>query len=64
MKFAFSLLMTLGLTINLPAQNSINNYKYIILPKKFEFLSQADQYRLNTQTRFLLKKKAHSDVIF
>jgi hypothetical protein len=57
MKFAFSLLMTLGLTINLPAQNSINNYKYIILPKKFEFLSQADQYRLNTQTRYLLKKK-------
>ena len=35
---------------------SVNDYKYVLLPTKFDFLSKDDQYRLNTQARFLLKK--------
>lgn len=39
------------------AQNSINNYKYIIVPSKFDFLKQADKYQTSSLTHFLLKKK-------
>jgi hypothetical protein len=39
------------------AQTTINNYKYVIVPEKFSFLKQNDQYRLNTLTRALLQDK-------
>ncbi len=29
------------------AQKDINNYKYIIVPKKFDFSKSEDQYQLN-----------------
>jgi hypothetical protein len=38
------------------AQNDINNYKYIMVPKKFDFLSSEDQYQLNSLTKFLFNK--------
>ncbi|TPN81330.1 hypothetical protein [Aquimarina algicola] len=38
------------------AQKSVNDYKYVIIPKKFEFLSKEDQYQLNSMTKFLLNK--------
>lgn len=37
------------------AQKSLNNYKYIFVPSKFDFLDKADAYRLNTLTRILFK---------
>ena len=40
-------------TVN--AQKDINNYKYVLLPQKFDFLKEVDQYRLNTRARYLLK---------
>ena len=38
------------------AQSNLNNYKYVIVPKKFEFLKEANQYRLNELTEFLFNK--------
>lgn len=38
------------------AQNSLNDYKYVVVPHHFEFVKGKDAYRLNTITRFLFKK--------
>ena len=35
---------------------SVNDYKYAIVPSKFEFLKDKDQYRLNTLTKMLMEK--------
>jgi hypothetical protein len=43
-------------TYSVNAQKNINSYKYVLLPQKFDFLKKEDQYRMNTRTRFLLKK--------
>ena len=42
---------------NLYAQNNINGYKYIIVPKKFDFQKTADKYQLNSLTKFLFNKE-------
>lgn len=39
------------------SQNSINNYKYVIVPARFSFLKQDDQYSLNSLTKSLLQNK-------
>ena len=39
------------------SQSNLNNYKYVIVPKKFEFLKTADQYQMNSLTKFLLEKE-------
>ncbi|MBQ0767911.1 MAG: hypothetical protein KBT58_01355 [Bizionia sp.] len=38
------------------AQNNINNYKYVIVPNSFEFLSSPNEYRLNELSKFLFEK--------
>jgi len=35
---------------------SINDYQYVIVPIKFDFLKEKDQFRLNTNTKFMLQK--------
>ncbi|QTE23981.1 hypothetical protein [Polaribacter cellanae] len=37
-------------------QKKIKNYKYIVVPEKFEFLKKADQYQTSSLTKFLLEK--------
>lgn len=37
-------------------QSDIDNYKYAILPQKFDFFKKADHFKLNTLTRYLFKK--------
>ncbi|MDB9874356.1 hypothetical protein OAC97_03765 [Flavobacteriaceae bacterium] len=39
------------------SQTSLNNYKYVSVPEKFDFLKSNDQYQLNSLTVFLLKKE-------
>ena len=39
------------------SQNTINNYKYVVVPEKFSFLKQNDQYLLNSLTKALLQDK-------
>jgi hypothetical protein len=38
------------------AQNDINSYKYIIVPKKYDFSKSEDEYQLNSLTKFLFNK--------
>ena len=35
---------------------SVNDYQYVIVPIKFNFLKENDKYRLNTLTKLLLQK--------
>lgn len=53
----YLLLLILALPFLSIAQNTINNYKYVLVPEKFNFLKQNDQYRLNTLTKLLLEEK-------
>lgn len=38
-------------------QQTINNYKYVLIPEKYSFLREVDQYGLNTLTKALLEEK-------
>lgn len=38
------------------AQKSINDYKYVIVPNKYDFSKSEDQYQLNSLTKFLFNK--------
>jgi hypothetical protein len=39
------------------SQNTLNSYKYVLVPQKFDFLSSVDEYDLNTKTKSLLEQK-------
>lgn len=39
------------------SQSVLDEYKYITVPVKYEFLKEADQYQLNSLTRFLFNKE-------
>ena len=39
------------------AQNNLNAYKYVIVPKKFDFQKSEDQHQLNSLTKFLFDKE-------
>jgi len=39
------------------AQSSLNAYKYVTVPKKFDFQKTEDQYQLNSLTKFLFDKE-------
>ena len=53
----YILLAFLFISISGYAQNTINNYKYIIVPEKFNILKEKDQYNLNSLTKALLTDK-------
>lgn len=38
------------------AQKSVNSYKYILIPKHYEFLKSPDKYQVNSLTKFLFDK--------
>ncbi|HEY0608835.1 MAG TPA: hypothetical protein VGD35_04245 [Chitinophaga sp.] len=39
------------------SQSTINNYKYVLVPEKFDFLKEDNQYGLNITTKLLLQQK-------
>jgi len=39
------------------SQNTINNYKYVLVPERFNFSKEDNQYGLNTTTKLLLEQK-------
>ncbi len=41
-------------------QEAINKYKYIIIPKQFEFLGSEDQYQINSLAKFLFNKYGYT----
>ena len=44
------------LTVSVFAQKNINNYKYIVVPNKFDFVNKVDQYQTSSLTKFLFNK--------
>ncbi|NMH87772.1 hypothetical protein [Flavivirga algicola] len=38
------------------SQSNLNDYKYVIVPNKFDFLKEKDQYQLNSLAQFLFNK--------
>lgn len=51
-----SLVIGFLMTTCLFSQSSLNNYKYVIVPKKYSFLKSDDQFQLNSLTKFLFNK--------
>lgn len=61
-KTIFALLAFFIISI-LPAQVNLNDYKYVSIPNKFEFLKEANQYRLNELTQFLFQKHGFTTIM-
>lgn len=51
-----TILITCLLSASIFSQSNLNNYKYVIVPTKYDFLKEADQYQLNSLTEFLFEK--------
>jgi len=48
------------MTISLTSQTKkMSDFKYIIVPNKFDFLKKSNQYQTSSLTKFLLQKKGH-----
>lgn len=45
------------------SQEKINNYKYIIIPMKYEFQKSDDQYQINSLTKFLFNKYGYTALL-
>lgn len=56
MRYLLLLLFMMGFIFQASAQQS-QNYKYIRVPEKFEFLKDANKYQLNALTAFLFEKQ-------
>lgn len=52
----FSVLVTCFVVTSVFSQVSLNDYKYIIVSKKYDFLKEADQYQINSFSKFLFNK--------
>jgi len=50
--FIFSLFTVAGYS-----QNTINSYKYVLVPERFDFTKENNQFGLNTTTKLLLEQK-------
>lgn len=55
-----ALLILVFFTVTTYAQNSLNNYKYVIVPSKFSFSKEENQYGLSTLAKLLLEEKGFS----
>ncbi|TBN01359.1 hypothetical protein EYD45_13210 [Hyunsoonleella flava] len=53
-------LITFLLVSNTFAQSNLNQYKYVIVPNKFDFLKEENKYRLNELAQFLFEKHGFS----
>lgn len=45
------------------SQESINAYKYIIVPSSYNFLNEPDQYQINSLTKFLFEKQGFKTLL-
>ncbi|MFZ3565001.1 hypothetical protein [Tenacibaculum finnmarkense] len=50
------IILLLLISTSIQAQKNVNNYKYIMVPNKFDFLKTVDQYQTSSLTKFLFKK--------
>jgi len=65
MMFRKIILVALLFSFALPAlaQIEINAFKYIIIPRKYDFLKEENQYRLNTITKHLFDKEGYLTLV-
>jgi len=59
LKKATLTIIILAWVFNVYAQNELNPYKYIVVPKKFDFLKEVNQYRVNSYTKHLFVKEGY-----
>lgn len=59
----FSIILSCFVISSVFSQSSINSYKYIIVPERFDFLKEKDQYQINSLTQFLFNKYGFEAVI-
>jgi hypothetical protein len=57
MKISVLLTFTLLFTVAGHSQITISNFKYVLVPQKFDFFKDDDEYGLNTTTKSLLEQK-------
>lgn len=57
---ASALFIFVFFTVTTYAQTSLNNFKYVIVPSKFSFSKEENQYGLNTLAKLLLEEKGFS----
>lgn len=56
-----AMFLFMGLSL-LPAQAQLDNYKYIVVPKRFETFKDVNQYQTSTLVKFLLTKYAFDPI--
>lgn len=54
---AYAIFIFLLLTVSAYSQNTINNYKYVLVPERFDFSKEDNQYGLNSVAKMLLEDK-------
>lgn len=63
MKNRISAILILCMYVSISfAQSELDGYKYIIVPKKFDFLKEEDKYSVNSLTKFLFEKKGFTTI--
>lgn len=56
MRFLLFLGVSILFSCSVIAQKNVNDYKYVVVPDKYDFLKENDAYQLNSLTKFLFKK--------
>jgi len=44
------------------SQNKLDAYKYVIIPQNYDFLKEADEYKVNSLTKFLFDKRGYNTI--
>ncbi|GAA4887652.1 hypothetical protein GCM10023311_09290 [Flaviramulus aquimarinus] len=52
----FPILIACFIATSVFSQANLNKYKYVIVPNRFDFLKEKDQYQLNSLSQFLFNK--------
>ena len=56
MKKVLAIVLVFGCVLSTLAQNKLNDYKYVIVPYKYDFVNEKDKYQLNSLSQFLFNK--------
>lgn len=62
MRKLLTALFTFGV-IFISSSQSLDQYKYILIPETYEFTGEVDQYRLNSMTKFLFEKEGYNTLM-
>ena len=51
----FTLLLAMAVSVVASAQNTINHYRYVLVPERFDIFKYEDQYGTSTMTKSMLE---------